>query len=74
MEEVSYYVEVPNELQSNNISKEDIETIITSSSSTIINHIDTLNSNVVYGSLGIIICLGFVFGALLGSIYAGITR
>lgn len=74
MEEVSYYVEVSNELQSNNISKEDIETFVTSSSSTIIEHIDTLNSNVVYGSLGIIICLGFVFGALLGSIYANITR
>lgn len=74
MEEVNYYVEVPNKLQSYNISKEDFEKIVTSSSSTIIDHIDTLNSNVVYGSLGIIICLGFVFGALLGSIYASITR
>lgn len=74
MEEVNYYVEVPNELQSYYFSKEDYEKIVTSSSSTIIEHIDTLNSNVVYGSLGIIICLGFVFGALLGSIYANITR
>lgn len=36
--------------------------------------IEDLNQNIVMGDLGIITCLGFVFGALVGSIYANITR
>lgn len=63
-------VEVQNELSVNEISSE----VVTSADAVTIQYINDLNSNMVTGTLGIVTCLGFVFGALLGSVYANITR
>lgn len=67
---MSENVEVQDELSVNDLSQE----VTTQNDSITLQALDDLNSNMVTGTLGIVTCLGFVFGALLGSVYANITR
>lgn len=67
---MSENVEVQDELSVNDLSQE----VTTQNDSITLQSLEDLNSNMVTGTLGIVTCLGFVFGALLGSVYANITR
>lgn len=63
-------VEISDELQYDDVSNEEVQEI----SSISFQNVDELNTNLCISTLGIVTCLGFVFGALLGSVYVNITR
>lgn len=65
--EVVTDVEVQNELQTNETAEETNEAIT-------LQALEDFNTNVVTGVLGITFSLGILFGALLGGVYANITR
>lgn len=59
-----------NEIQDFQTLSEDI----TSGTTAVIQVIQDYNMNYINGTLGIVGCLGFVFGALLGTVYERIFR
>lgn len=65
--EVDTDVEVQDELQNDQAPEETTEAIT-------LQALDDFNTNVVTGVLGITFSLGILFGALLGGVYANITR
>lgn len=65
--EVVTDVEVQDELQNDQAPEETTEAIT-------LQALDDFNTNVVTGVLGITFSLGILFGALLGGVYANITR
>lgn len=65
--EVVADVEVQDELQIDQAPEETTEAIT-------LQALDDFNTNVVTGVLGITFSLGILFGALLGGVYANITR
>lgn len=62
-----------NEIYSEDDTSEIIQTI-TSGTSATLQSIADFNVNFASGVLGIVLCLGLIFGAILGSVYDRIFR